>query len=254
MPKVAGYQWPMATLVLIIVYAAVLIVYLGWPVTAISTPPERWPFLSFIVSASILKTVLPMAVVLLSVLKLTAPGILWGLLIYILAMLGDSVCLLTLMAYYAIFSNTASSASSFGNDPLYCCKFFGLTPNCLASYGPCSTTPVLALNSDVWLLMIFAGILTLLEIMAFFFVNRMYDYYKRLYERQKSTQFPTASNTKQTSQIGPSLLPNKLQIPFFTTTLPRFWSEMQKHLDGLILMDDSHITMAQKYANMKKEN
>lgn len=252
MPKVVGYQWPMVTFVLMVVYTLTLVVYLGWPLTAINTPPTQWPFLSFTLGASILKTLLPIISVLLSVLQLIIPGVLWMILLYILLMLFNSICLVTLMVYYALFSNTSASVSSFGNDPLYCCKFFGVTSNCPSSYGPCASTPTLAINSDVWLLMIFAGIFVILEIMAFFFVHRMYQYYGRVYEKQRISTFNTTMTQK--AHIGPSMLPEKLNIPFFTTTVPKWWSEVQKRVDGLFLMDDSHIAVAHKLANLKKDN
>jgi len=178
------------------------------------------------------------------------PGILWGVLIYILVMLFDSISLLTLMVYYALFSNMASSTTSFGNDPLYCCKFYGVVSTCPASYGPCASTPTLAVNPDVYVFMIFASVFVVLEIMAFFFVHRMYQYYTRLQEKYHSE--PVSPIMKKASQIGPSLLPERLQVPFLTSTVPRLWSEFQKRIESLVSMDDTQMAMTEQL--IKKQN
>lgn len=253
-PKTAGYQWPMATFVLMVVYTLVLVVYLGWPIPSIATPPDRWPFLSFTLATSLLKVILPVGVILLSMMRLTAPLLLWVVMLFTLVMLMNSISLLTLMIYYWLFSNTASSETSFGNDLLYCCNYFGTVASCPASYGPCASAPTLAVNPDVWLLMGSAGVFIILEVMAFFFVGRMYDYYVRLYKKAKESTFEAPSTTNKTASIGPSLLPKSLQIPFFTQTVPRLWSGIQRAVDGLVLLDDTHVSMAQKYANIKKDN
>lgn len=173
--QVSMRPWPILTEIALVLYALALGLYLSWPITLINIDLSIHPVLGFFVFLSIIKWCIPLIGIFLAVMHVNYADLLGLFVGVIVAALIDSFIIVIILFYHLIRANSSSGYQSFGNDLLYCCKYFGQVAQCPDTYGPCENfSGKLRIHEDLIVLLSFQGILMVLEVICVVLMTVLY--------------------------------------------------------------------------------